>query len=172
MGSAAADLVPGATFPDVELSDHAGNRRRLSELVAGDPTVLQFYRGWWCPKEQGFFRRLIAWQGEVEIAYSRILSVSVDPPEVAAAFRAGLGARWTFLADPDRTVQAELGLRESTDTVNDPYAPAVFTLFPDLTIHRAYDGYWFWGRPTLEELCADMRAISRAIRRDWEAPTA
>jgi thiol-disulfide isomerase/thioredoxin len=146
MGSAAADLVPGATFPDVELSDHAGNRRRLSELVAGDPTVLQFYRGWWCPKEQAFFRRLLALQDDAEVAYSRILSVSVDPPQ--------------------------LGLRESTDTVNDPYAPAVFTLFPDLTIHRAYDGYWFWGRPTLEELCADMRAISRAIRRDWEAPTA
>jgi peroxiredoxin len=170
--SAPAGLRPGAAFPDVELTDHAGNRRRLSQLIAGDPTVLQFYRGWWCPKEQAFFRRLTALQDEVEVAYSRIVSVSVDPPEVAAAFRAGLGARWTFLADPDRAVQAELGLRESTDTVNDPYAPAVFTLFPDRTIHRAYDGYWFWGRPTLEELRADMREITRTIRRDWKAPTA
>ena len=32
--------------------------------------------------------------------------------------------------------------------VNDPYVPAVFTLWPDLRVHRAYDGYWFWGRPT------------------------
>jgi peroxiredoxin len=172
MDGPAEHLRPGAEFPDVALSDHAGNRRRLSELVAGDPTILQFYRGWWCPKEQAFFRRLIALQDEMEVAYSRIVSVSVDPPEVAAAFRAGLGARWTFLADPDRAVQAELRLRESTDTVNHPYAPAVFTLFPDLTIHRAYDGYWFWGRPTLEELGADMREITRAIRRDWNAPTA
>ena len=69
-------------------------------------------------------------------------------------------------------MQAQLRLRETTDTVNDPYAPAVFTLFPDLTIHRAYDGYWFWGRPTLEELRADMRHITRSIRSDWEAPTA
>ena len=73
--------------------------------------------------------------------------------------------------DPDRAVQAQLGLRETTDTVHDPYAPAVFTLFPDLTIHRAYDGYWFWGRPTLEELRGDLRAITRSIRTDWEAPT-
>jgi peroxiredoxin len=162
----------GSAFPDVTLTDHAGNRRRLSELVAGDPAVLQFYRGWWCPKEQAFFRRLVALQDEVEVAYARIVSVSVDPPEVAAAYRAGLGARWSFLCDPDRSVQAQLALRETTDTVHDPYVPAVFTLFPDLTVHRAYDGYWFWGRPTMEELRGDMRAITRAIRSDWAAPAA
>lgn len=162
--------APGDRFPDVELLDHAGNRRRLSDLVAGDPTVLQFFRGWWCPKEQAFFRRLLALQEEAEVAYSRIVSVSVDPPEVSAAFRAGLGARWTFLSDPDRAVQARLGLRETTDTVHDPYVPAVFTLAPDLTVHRAYDGYWFWGRPTAEELRRDMRELSRAVRPDWEAP--
>jgi peroxiredoxin len=165
-------LARGTAFPDFTLTDHAGNRRLLSDLIAGDPAVLQFYRGWWCPKEQAFFRRLVALQDEVEVAYSRIVSVSVDAPEVSAAFRAGLGARWTFLSDPDRAVQAQLGLRETTDTVNDPYAPAVFTLFPDLTIHRAYDGYWFWGRPTMEELHGDMREITRAIRSDWAAPVA
>src|SRR3954470_13649512 len=165
-------LQPGSVFPDCTLTDHAGNRRELSDLVAGDPAVLQFYRGWWCPKEQAFFRRLIAFQDEVEVAYARIVSVSVDAPEVAAAFRAGLGARWTFLCDPDRSVQAQLRLRETTDTVHDPYVPAVFTLFPDLTVHRAYDGYWFWGRPTTEELRRDMREISAATRADWSAPAA
>jgi peroxiredoxin len=165
-------LTDGERFPDVELLDHAGNRRRLSDLVAGDPAVLQFYRGWWCPKEQAFFRRLLALQADAEVAYCRMLSVSVDPPQVAAAFRAGLGARWTFLSDADRAVQRRLRLRETTDTVNHPYVPAVFTLSPDLTIHRAYDGYWFWGRPTLEELHRDMRELTRAIRADWAAPAA
>jgi peroxiredoxin len=165
-------LAPGKTFPDCELTDHAGNRRTLSELVAGDPTILQFFRGWWCPKEQAFFRRLVSLQDEVEVAYTRIISVSVDAPEVAAAFRAGIGARWTFLSDEGRAVQKRLALRETTDTVNDPYVPAVFTLFPDLTIHRAYDGYWYWGRPTLEELRRDMRDIARQVRSDWTAPAA
>ncbi len=27
-----ADIVPGATFPDYELSDHTAKRRNLSEL--------------------------------------------------------------------------------------------------------------------------------------------
>lgn len=38
-------LEPGSAFPDIELPDHVGNRRRLSQLVAEDPVVLQFYRG-------------------------------------------------------------------------------------------------------------------------------
>ena len=165
-------LAPGQRFPDHQFTDHAGNRRGLSELVAGDPAVLQFYRGWWCPKEQAFFRSLVALQDRAEVAYASFVSVSVDEPRVAAAFRAGLGARWTFLSDADRAVQARLGLRETTDKVHDPYAPAVFTLFPDLTIHAAYDGYWFWGRPTAEELRQDLRAITRAVRPDWKAPVA
>jgi peroxiredoxin len=159
-------------LPDLGLTDHNGNARRLSELVAGDPVVLQTYRGWWCPKEQRFFRRLVAFQDEVEVAYSRVLSLSVDPSPVAAAFRAGLGARWTFLCDPEREVQRELGLRETTDDVHDPYVPAVFVLRPDLTVHRRYDGYWFWGRPSLDELVRDLREVSAVIRADWHAPAA
>jgi peroxiredoxin len=164
-------LRPGSRFVDFELADHAGNQRRLSQLVGGDPTVLQFYRGWWCPKEQAFFDRLVRLQAEAEVAYSRFVSVSVDPVEVSAAFRAGVGARWTFLSDPERVVQERLGLRETTDTLNHPYVPAVFVLRPDLTIQNAYNGYWFWGRPTEAELIADLRAITREIRPDWEAPT-
>ncbi len=96
--------------------------------------------------------------------------MSIDPPPVEAAYRAGLGARWTFLSDEDRRWQERLPLVEATDTAHRPYLPAVFTLFPDLTIHAAYNGYWFWGRPTNEELRLDLRSISRALRSDWEVP--
>jgi hypothetical protein len=30
---------------------------------------------------------------------------------------------------------------------------------PDLAIHKVYDGGWFVGRPTLEELRQDLRAL-------------
>ena len=172
MPSTTQRLRPGDRFTDFELADQNGNSRRLSDLVAGDPAVLQFYRGFWCPKDQAQFRGLVQLQSKVEVAYTRVISVSVDPPEVEAAFRAGIGARWTFLSDESRELQAKLGLLETTDTVHRPYIPTVFTLFPDLTIHSAYNGYWFWGRPTNAELAADLRAITRAIRVDWEAPEA
>jgi peroxiredoxin len=164
-------LGPGEAFPDFELPDHNGNARRLGAVVGDDPTVLQFFRGWWCPKEQRFFRRLVALQDEAEVAYARFVSVSVDPPPVSAAFRAGLGARWTFLCDADHALVDELALRETTDTLNDPFVPAVFVLRPDLRVQAAYNGYWFWGRPTAHELVADLRAVTRAIRADWDAPT-
>jgi peroxiredoxin len=97
-----APPAPGDPFPDLELPDHAGRPRRLRELVGDDPTVVQTYRGFWCPKEQAWLRALAAFQDELEVAYANVVSLSVDPPEVAAAFRAGLGARWTFLSDVER----------------------------------------------------------------------
>ena len=164
-------LAIGELLSDFELLDHAGNRRRLSSLVGGDPTVVQFYRGWWCPKEQAFFRRLLGLQEDAEVAYARILSISIDPPAVSAPFRAGLGARWTFLSDPERDVQTELRLRETTDTLNDPYVPAVVVISPGLRVHGTYNGYWYWGRPTHDELVRHLRDISRLLRPDWAAPT-
>ncbi len=164
-------LEVGGELPDFELLDHAGNHRRLSALVGGDPTVVQFFRGWWCPKEQAFFRRLLVLQDDAEVAYSRIVSISVDPPEVNAALRAGLGARWTFLSDPERDVLSQLSLRETTDTLHDPYVPAVFVTGPELRIHSAYNGYWYWGRPTHSELVHDLRELTRTLRPDWDAPT-
>ncbi len=170
-GEAGPGVPPLGSLPDLTLDDHAGSRRRLSELVGEDPAILQTYRGPWCPKEQRFFRRLVALQDELEVAYVRVLSLSVDPPAVAAAFRAGLGARWTFLCDPEREALARLGLRETTDTTHDPYVPRVFVIAPGLRIHRVYDGYWYVGRPTGDELMRDLRELTAELRQDWEAPT-
>jgi peroxiredoxin len=113
-------------------------------------------------------RQLVQLQDEVEVAYTRMVSVTVDPPEVISAFRAGLGARWTILSDADRVWQERLDLLEATDPANRPYVPMTFTLHPDLTIHRVYRGYWFWGRPTLEDLRQDLRRISEEIRSDFD----
>ena len=115
-------------------------------------------------------RELVRLQDELEVAYARLVVVSVDPPEVQAAFRAGLGARFLFLSDAERTWLPRLGLCEGTDTVHHPYRPAAFTLQPDLTIHRAYNGYWYLGRARLDELRSDLREITRSIRSDWALP--
>ena len=155
------------------LAARSGRRAALAvELAGGDPLILHTFRGHWCPKEQRFFRRLVALQDELEVGYARLASLSVDPPEVNAAFRSGLGARWTFLSDVDRSAQARLGLRETTDTVHAPYVPRVFVLLPDLTVSAEYDGYWYWGRPTTGELVRELRAATRRIRPDYDAPTA
>ena len=97
--------------------------------------------------------------------------ISTDPPEVSAAFRTGLGATFTFLSDHDRQAISALDIVEVTPPgfrhglLAVPYT---FSLLPDLTIHRVYNGWWFVGRPTSEELRQDFRAIMRACRPDYE----
>jgi len=46
-----SDIVPGAVFPDYELSDHTAKRRKLSELQGQDPMVLILSRGSYCPED-------------------------------------------------------------------------------------------------------------------------
>ena len=46
------DIVPGAVFPDYELSDHTAKRRKLSELQGQHPMVLVLSRGGFCPKDR------------------------------------------------------------------------------------------------------------------------
>src|SRR6267154_4178056 len=40
-----ADIVAGAVFPDYELTDHTGERRKLSDLQGPDPIILVLSRG-------------------------------------------------------------------------------------------------------------------------------
>jgi hypothetical protein len=42
---------------------------------------------------------------------------------------------------------------------------------PALSFTRSYDGYWYFGRPTIEELRQDLRAVSRKCRPDWDITT-
>ena len=109
-------------------------------------------------------------QDELAVNYCHLAVISTDPPEVSAAFRTGLGATFAFLSDHDRKAITQLDIIEQT-AAGFRYGlvalPYTFSLAPDLTIHRVYDGWWFVGRPTNEELRQDMRAIMRACRADY-----
>ena len=115
-----ANLSPGGSLPELAPTDHNGVVRSLSELAGGDPLVVHFYRGWFCPKERAWSPELRALGERAEVAYTGVVSISVDPPDVQAALRAGMGARWPLLSDQDRTAQAELDLLEHTDTEHRP----------------------------------------------------
>jgi hypothetical protein len=41
-------------------------------------------------------------------------------------------------------------------------------LKPGLVIHSVYDGYWFWGRPSVDDLWRDLRAATAEVRPDWD----
>jgi len=46
--------------------------------------------------------------------------------------------------------------------------PFTFALLPDLTLHRAFNGWYMAGRPTPEELRQEMRALLRAVHPDFD----
>ncbi len=86
--------------------------------------------------------------------------VSVDPPRVQAAFKAGLGAPFRFLSDETLQLTDALGIRETTDKFHGPLpVPFTFALLPDLTIQRIFNGWYFVGRPTPEELRQTVREL-------------
>ncbi|HEY3618625.1 MAG TPA: AhpC/TSA family protein, partial [Candidatus Sulfotelmatobacter sp.] len=65
-------------------------------------------------------------------------------------------------------VQKDLDIAEYTDPEHDPMIPHVIVLEPGLVIFKIYNGYWFFGRPTIEELRQDLRAVLRKCRPDWD----
>jgi peroxiredoxin len=73
-----SDIVPGAVFPDYELSDHRATRRTLSELQQGDPLVLVLSRGGFCPKERRQQQGLLQLHREMQVGYCRLLTISTD----------------------------------------------------------------------------------------------
>jgi cold shock CspA family protein/peroxiredoxin len=159
-------------FPDIALPDHQNELKQLSHFTKpglldehlgfldGYPLILVFYRGFFCPRDQRQMRQLVDFQQELSVNYGKLVAVSADPPLVQAAFRAGLGAQWTFLSDEHRVVIRQLNMLDETEG---EYAyraqPYTFVLRPDLTIHAIYNGWYFVGRPTNEELRHNLRAI-------------
>jgi peroxiredoxin len=163
------DIIPGGVFPDYALPDHTGTVRRLSELQGDDPMILTLARGHYCPKEHMQHLELAAvLQPKVAVAYTSIVTISTDEHHTSQEFRLSVGAQWPFLSDPGRTVQQDLDIQEYTDPDHNPMIPHTLVLKPGLIVHSVYNGYWFWGRPSVHDLWSDLREASADIRPDWD----
>src|SRR6266566_171600 len=142
-------------FPDIALLNQQNELTRLSHFTKpslldqhlgfldGYPLILVFFRGFFCPRDQQQMRQLVEFQHELTVNYGKLVAMSADPPLVQAAFRAGLGARWTFLSDEQRTVIKQINILDETEG---EYAyraqPYTFVLRPDLrTIMQARSDY-------------------------------
>jgi peroxiredoxin len=162
------DIRPGGRIPDYELSDHTGTRRILSEIQGADPMILVLSRGAFCPKDRQQHRMLVDLEPEIEVAYTKIVTISTDGLMELNEMRSGVGAHWPFLSDPQRKIQRDLDIQEYTDPTHNPMIPHTFVLEPGLIIHSMYNGYWYWGRPGPEDLRRDLREVTMKVRKDWD----
>jgi peroxiredoxin len=163
-----SNIEVGAGFPDYELPDQDGVSRRLSDLQGSNPMVLHLSRGGFDPKEHRFLRHIVDAYFDFHVAYTRVVVISTDNQLEINEFRDSIGAQFPFLADPERTVQKDLDIVEYTDPIHDPMIPHTFVLAPVLKIRAIYNGYWYWGRPTVAELHRDLREVMRAQRPDFD----
>ncbi len=173
------NLNVGDRFPDLELPNQDNEPIKLSTLTQpslmdrylgftdGYPLILVFYRGFFCPRDRQQLPQLVLFQSELTVNYGKLATIGVDPPLVQAAFRAGLGAQWPFLCDERREVIKQINILDETEG---EYAyraqPYTFVLHPDLSIHKIYNGWFFVGRPSIEELRQDLRTLM-ATRTDY-----
>ncbi|MCD4687089.1 MAG: redoxin domain-containing protein [Anaerolineae bacterium] len=163
-----ADLTIGNKFPNFELPDHTDELRKLSQILRGFPGVLIFSHGFFCPKDRRQLVNYVAHlQPELRVNYCKMITVSVDDQMLTTEVRDQLAADWVFLSDADHALLHELEMVDRTDSIHgEIYIPYTFVLDRDRTIYKIYNGWWYVGRPTVEELRMDLRALM-SRRKDW-----
>jgi len=133
--------------------------------------VLVLSRGGYCPKDRRQTEGLVDLHPEMEVGYCRLVTISTDNITETNEYRSGVAAHWPFLSDVRRVVQKDLDIAEYTDPAHNPMIPHTIVLEPGLVVYKIYNGYWFFGRPTLEDLRQDLRAVTRKCRPDWDITT-
>lgn len=73
-----ADIVPGARFPDYELTDHARQRRKLSEIQGHAPMIVVLSRGHFCPKDHQQHLELASFYPKIAVGCANIVTITTD----------------------------------------------------------------------------------------------
>ncbi len=77
----AKPLQIGASAPDALLRGIDGKSISLKRVLAGNPTVVIFYRGGWCPYCNAHLSELASVEGEIKKRGYQIVAISPDTPE-------------------------------------------------------------------------------------------
>lgn len=164
-----SDIVPGAVFPDYELPDENGVLHKLSDLQGdGNLMVLHLSRGEHCPRERQMHHELLRFHEWAAVAFTSLVSLLPNDQHETYKLKISTGANWTFLADGDLVVQRDLDIKEYTDTHHDASVPYTLVLGPDLIVDKIYCGYWYWGRPSIYDLWADLRELLMRVKPDYD----
>ena len=122
-------------------------------------------------KTAGRLKDLFNFIGNSKWPTAGLITITTDNIIDTNEYRTGVGAHWPFLSDARRIIQKDLDIAEYTDAVHNPMIPHTIVLEPALVVYKVYNGYWFFGRPTLEDLRQDLRAVIKKCRPDWDITT-
>lgn len=165
------NIQPGAKFPDYVLPDHTKTPRRLSDLQGDQLMVVMLTRGFFCPKDRQHVQELVRFHPQLIVSYTQLVTITTDDWHTTNNYRQQTSAHWPFLYDEDRVVQKDLDIKEYTDTSHDVMIPHTIVLGRQLEVFKVYNGYYYWGRPSMAELHADLRELGQRTYRDWDITT-
>jgi peroxiredoxin len=102
---------PGATLPDGQLLDVAGQPTTLAGTLAGKPAVIVFYRGGWCPYCNIALR---TYQAQLVPALDErgisLIAISPQTPDGSLSTKEAKELTFTVLSDPGDQVARQLGI--------------------------------------------------------------
>jgi len=159
------------TLPDFVLPDEGGTRHRLSTLQGDDVMVLMLGRGEHCPRERQHQKEMVKFHEWCDLAFTRLVTVLPNGFHDVYKMRIATGAHWSYLADNDLEVQKTLEIDEYTDPHHAATVPHTLILSPGLRVEKVYVGYWFWGRPSPQQLWTDLGDVFARLKEDFD-PTA
>jgi peroxiredoxin len=173
------NLREGDTFPDFELADENRVKHKLSEIQGANPLVVQLGRGEHCPRERQHHRELLKFHEWCGVLESELVTILPNDLHETLKLKMTTGAHWTFLADVDLEVRSKLGIEEYVDDHHTASVPHTVILGPNLEIFKIYCGFWFYGRPSVYDLWADLRELrmkfdynfdplAPGVREEWE----
>lgn len=106
---ASSALQPGSRLPDFTLRSASGKSISSSDLQ-GQPTILLFYRGNWCPLCMAQIREISQQYRDLSEAGVRVALISPQPHENTVSLARKFDVPFEFLTDEDNRAAQALGI--------------------------------------------------------------
>ncbi len=159
------DMVEGGSFPDFQLPDHNKKIRKLSEIQNADALIVIVARGYHYRGDRLQHRLLVPFYPELAEGHSKLVTLINGNGKAAMGFRSRVGAYWPFLYDSKNVIINALDVADKSEEGG--IISHTFVLKPGLVIYKVYNGYWYWERPSVEDLRKDLRMLHREMRSEW-----
>jgi peroxiredoxin len=156
----------GNTVPEIILPSASSGRVILSEILAGGPAVLVFFRGGWCPFARVQLKKLEDIHGRVQDMGAWLGAVSPQNLDFTRQTKEELGLTFELLSDKGNAFAGKLGL---SHLVPEDVRRALSSMGASLGEVNA-DGSWALPIPSAFVVESTGRIASAWVQPDFMAP--
>lgn len=97
-------LTTGQKVPDVTLHFENGAQKKLSELYGGQPLVVFFYRGYWCPFCSKYLSEMATQAKKLEYTGAKLIAITPETYENVQKAKDASQATFDIVSDKDGAI--------------------------------------------------------------------